>query len=91
MTKANDDFSAAFGRLLYEVGIAEAMEVLTGMFVSVVVDYIKHNGEDANKSITIRGATPIGVGNRCDITIHPPKTAQCQSCVSLSLEENEND
>ena len=90
MTKANDDFSAAFGRFLDEVGGAEAMVVLTGMFVSMVVGYIKHNGEDANKSITIGGA-PIGGGNRRDITIHPPKTAQCQSCVSLSLEENEND
>ena len=72
MTKANDDFSAAFGRLLYEVGIAEAMEVLTGMFVSVVVGYIKHNGEDANKSITIDG------GNLRDITIHPPKPQEVQ-------------
>ena len=67
MTKANDAFRAAFGRLLYEVGAAEAMEVLTGMFVSMVVGYIKHNGEDANKSITIDG------GNLRDVTIHPPK------------------
>jgi hypothetical protein len=70
MSKAHDDFSVAFGRFLDEVGIAEAMSVATGMFVSLAVGYIKHNGADANKTITIDG------GNLRDVTIHPPKTAQ---------------
>ena len=67
MSKAHDDFSAAFGRFLYAVGTAEAIPVATGMFVSLVVGYLKHNGEDANKTITIDG------GNQRDVTIHPPK------------------
>ena len=70
MTKAHDDFSAAFDRFLDEVGIAEAMTVATGMFVSLVVGYLKHNGADASKTITIEG------GRQRDVTIHPPKTAQ---------------
>ena len=70
MAKANDDFSAAFGRFLDEVGIAEAMSVATGMFVSLVVGYLEHNGADASKTITIDG------GGQRDVTIHPPKTAQ---------------
>lgn len=69
MSKAHDDFSAAFDRFLDEVGVAEAMSVATGMFVSMVVGYIQHNGADASKTITIGG------GQR-DVTIHPPKTAQ---------------
>ena len=69
MSKAHDDFSAAFGRFLDEVGIAEAMSVATGMLVSLAVWYTKHNGADANKTIT------IGRGNLRDVTIHPPKTA----------------
>lgn len=67
MSKAHDDFSAAFGRFLGEVGVAEAMQVATGIFVSLVVGYLKHTGADANKTITIDG------GNLRDITIHPPK------------------
>ena len=37
MSKAHDEFSAAFDRFLDEVGIADAMSVATGMFVSLVV------------------------------------------------------
>ena len=70
MSKAHDDFSAAFDRFLDEVGIADAMTVATGMFVSLVVGYIKQKGEDTNKTITIDG------GRQRDVTIHPPKTAQ---------------
>ena len=70
MSKAHDDFSAAFDRFLDEVGIADAMSVATGMFVSLVVGYLKHNGEDTSKPITING------GDQRDVTIHPPKAAQ---------------
>lgn len=70
MTKAHDDFSAAFDRFLDEVGIADAMTVATGMFVSLVVGYLKQKGEDTSKTITIEGV------RQRDVTIHPPKTAQ---------------
>lgn len=70
MSKAHDDFIAAFDRFLDEVGIADAMSVATGMFVSLVVGYLKHKGEDTSKPITING------GDQRDVTIHPPKSAQ---------------
>lgn len=82
MSKAHDDFSAAFDRFLDEVGVTEAMVVATNMFVSMVVGYIKHNGEDANKSTTI-------VGNWRDITIHPPKTAQCATDVRAAKQHTQ--
>lgn len=67
MTKAHDDFRAAFDRFLDEVGIADAMTVATGMFVSLVVGYLKQKGEDTSKTITIEGF------RQRDVTIHPPK------------------
>ena len=70
MSKAHDEFSAAFDRFLDEVGIADAMQVATGMFVSLVVGYLEHKGEDTNRPITIDG------GDQRNVTIHPPKAAQ---------------
>ena len=66
MSKAHDDFSAAFDRFLGEVGVAEAVPVATVIFVNLIVGYLIHTGADANKTITIAG------GNLRDITIHPP-------------------
>lgn len=70
MSKAHDDFTDAFDRFLGQVGMADAMSVATGMFVSLVVGYLKHKGEDIDKAITING------GDQRDITIHAPKAAQ---------------
>lgn len=70
MSKAHDDFTDAFDRFLGQVGMADAMSVATGMFVSLVVGYLKHKGEDTDKAISING------GDQRDITIHAPKAAQ---------------
>ena len=67
MSKAHDEFSAAFDKFLDAVGIADAMSVATGIFVSLVVGYLEHKGEDPNKSITING------GDQRDVTIHASK------------------
>lgn len=67
MSKAHDDFDAAFDRLLNQVGIADAMQIATSIFVSLVVGYAKHKGHDSNLPILING------GNQRDITIHAPK------------------
>jgi len=67
MSKAHREFEAAFDKFLGQVGAADAMSVATGLFVSLVVGYLKHHGENANKAITIKG------GDQRDITIHPPK------------------
>lgn len=67
MSKAYDDFKVAFDRLLHQVGVADAMQIATSIFVSLVVHYTEHKGYDSNKQITING------GNQRDITIHAPK------------------
>ena len=67
MSKAHDEFDADFYKFLVAVGIADAMSVVTGMFVSLMVNYIEHKGEDPNKSITING------GDMRDVTIHATK------------------
>lgn len=72
MTNAHDEFLKAFDRLLEEHGIAEAMSIATGTFVSLVVGFAKHNGHADNLPITIKG-TDRNSGHRRDITIHPAK------------------
>ncbi|MCO5355125.1 hypothetical protein [Acidovorax kalamii] len=67
MSKAHDDFMAAFDKFLDEVGVADAMTVATTIFVSLVVSYANHKGADPTKPIRIDG------GDQRDITIHPPK------------------
>jgi hypothetical protein len=74
MSKAHDDFAAAFDRLLDQVGIADAMSIATTIFVSLVVGYIAHKGEDTNKENKIDG------GEQRDITIHAPKGAHERQC-----------
>lgn len=70
MSKAHDEFFEAFNKLLDEVGVAGAMVVATGMFVSLVTGYLEQQGADTDKSITIDG------GENRDITIHPTKRTQ---------------
>lgn len=72
MSKAHDDFMAAFDSFLNEVGIADAMTVATSIFVSLVVGYARHKGADISKPIQIDG------GELRDITIHPPKVKSAE-------------
>lgn len=67
MSKAHDDFMAAFDQFLDEVGVADAMTVATTIFVSLVVGYVTQKGGDPANPITVDG------GDLRDITIHPPK------------------
>ena len=67
MSKAHDDFMDAFDRLIDEVGAADAMMVITAIFVSLIVSYAEHRGHDINKPIMVDGR------DQRDITIHAPK------------------
>ena len=67
MSEAHKKFEAVFDAFLGAVGIADAMSVVTGIFVSLMVGYVEHKGEDPNKSITING------GDMRDVTIHASK------------------
>lgn len=68
MSKAHDDFMAAFDKFLDKAGVADAMTVATTIFVSLVVSYAEQRGADTSLPIKIDG------GEQRDITIHPPKT-----------------
>jgi hypothetical protein len=70
MSKAHDEFMAAFDKFLDKAGVADAMTVATTIFVSLVVSYAESKGADTNQPIE------IDAGEQRDITIHPPKAMQ---------------
>ena len=65
-----EKFEAAFLELV-ETDTEAALQLITGMFVGLTIEYTRRHGEDANKTLHINGC-----GNR-DITIHAfPNLAQ---------------
>ena len=56
-------FEAAFLELVEE-DMESALQLITGMFVGLTLEYTRRRGEDASKTLRINGC-----GNR-DITIH---------------------
>lgn len=58
-------FEQAFLELVEE-DTAGAMQLITGMFVGLTLEYLRRNGEDVDKAILIKG------GDSRDITIHAP-------------------
>ena len=67
MSAAIDNFVEAFDRLIDEEGPAASMSLITGCFVSLVIQYMEHKGYSTDRDITIDG------GENRDITIHAPK------------------
>lgn len=67
MRNATDNFINALGRLIDEDGMAIAMSVITGSFVSIVTQYMEHKGYSTDCDIKIDGC------EKRDITIHAPK------------------
>lgn len=61
-----EKFEAAFLELV-ESDTEAALQLITGMFVGLTLEYTRRRGEDPNKTLRINGC-----GNR-DITIHAAK------------------
>ena len=62
-----EKLQAAFVELI-EVDPAQALQLITGMFVGLTVELVRRQGEDASRDILIDGC------GRRDITIHASKS-----------------
>uniref|UniRef100_UPI00333EE9E3 hypothetical protein n=1 Tax=Castellaniella defragrans TaxID=75697 RepID=UPI00333EE9E3 len=70
MTTKTDDLQERVGAVLMELAAqrpAEALSIITGCFVSLVVAFVDAKDEDPQKEIKING------GDQRDITIHAAK------------------
>ena len=69
-----EKFEDAFLELV-ETDTEQALQLITGMFVGLTLEYARRRGEDASKTLRINGC-----GNR-DITIHAVvPNAPAQGC-----------
>jgi hypothetical protein len=66
---ATENFVEAFDALLDEIGDAEALAIITGIFVSLTLFVVKQAGHSPDCDLKING------GINRDITIHKPKVA----------------
>lgn len=69
MTKATDNFEAAILGLVDE-DPAQALSILTGVFVSLTLSLLRNEGHEPIGDVRIDG------GDNRDITIHAPKVSE---------------
>ena len=70
MPAKREDLQDRIGDVMMELARqrpTEALSIITGVFVSLVVAFVDANGDDPQKEIKING------GDRRDITIHAAK------------------
>jgi len=61
------DMGDAISRAVEECPVEDVLSVITGAFVGLTIELVRHNGHDPEANITING------GDQRDITIHAKK------------------